>query len=108
MEFINNTIQSLNPANVNWSDLGDAVFYVLGVIVVIALVGSIIFSIVRRDIVFGFLKSTYEELKKVEWLGRGTTVRYSILTITMIALFMMFIVFADEVLLSIRNLVILG
>lgn len=108
MELINNILQNLNPANVNWSEFGDIFQYVITIVIAVALVGAVVFAIIRRDIVLGFLKSTYEELKKVEWLSRSMTVRYSVLTITIVAIFTVFIVASDEILLFVRNLIVLG
>jgi preprotein translocase SecE subunit len=50
-----------------------------------------------------FLKQTFLELKRSEWLSKENTFRYSILVIVAIIISLLFILGVDKVFLGVRN-----
>ena len=53
-----------------------------------------------------FIRESFNELKKVEWLDRKLTVQYSIIVITVLIAFAGFITYSDEFFLILRRLII--
>ena len=53
-----------------------------------------------------FFREVFAELKKVEYLSRSKTIRYSIFIIIALIISTIFLIAADKVLFAIRNLIL--
>jgi len=106
-EFFESIFSRLNPGEVDFNVAGDvAVFIGLWVLLFVIILG-IFFSIKNYRKIFDFLNQVYLELKKVTWLDRNSTYKYTVITLFAIIFGALFILFVDQAFLSLRNLVIL-
>ncbi len=55
---------------------------------------------------YNFIVQTLNELKKVEWLSKKLTVKYTILIVSCLVIGTLFILFVDQIFVQIRSLVI--
>ncbi len=53
-------------------------------------------------------KSVLKELKFVEWLSRGKTLRYAFLMLIILGAGTIFLLLADQILVSARNFILFG
>lgn len=106
VEFINNTVNSLNPGLIDFSNSEQAVGYVMRVIVALVILAIVIYCLKNLRRFVRFLRDTYQELRKVDWLNRADTVKYSMITLISLIISTFFIMGIDRVFLSIRNLIL--
>ncbi|GAB4285819.1 MAG: hypothetical protein Kow0081_3750 [Candidatus Dojkabacteria bacterium] len=104
--FIEGFIDIISPADVDFSSPVGIFVYVLKIVLVLVIAGLTIYSLSNMRNFITFLRSTYSELKKVEWLSRAMTFRYSLIVIITIFLSTLLLIFFDETLLLLRNLLI--
>lgn len=55
-----------------------------------------------------FFKGVLNELKQVEWLGKGKTFRYAVIMFVILAAATLFLLFADQIFTALRNLILFG
>lgn len=106
-DFFISIIDALNPANADFSSAAGVIIYVIKLILILGIAALTVFSVLNIKKFFAFVSETLLELKKVSWLTRKETIRYSLIVIISMALFTLFLLGTDKTLLFIRNLLIL-
>lgn len=110
MEIVTNTISQLintiNPANVNWGNAGAIAVYVITLLFILGVIGGVIYCVLNLKRFVNFLKNTYSELKKVTWLSRPDTYRYTVITIVAMVLSTLFLILVDQTFLLVRGMLI--
>ncbi len=106
IEAITTLIQDLNPSQVDWRSTGAIFIYALRWVGIILVFGLIVFASLNIRKITSFTIESWNELKKVEWLGRRMTIQYSIIVVAVLILFTGFITLTDEVFLFVRTLII--
>lgn len=110
MESIRNIVKeiidSLNPTSVDWQNAGNIAIYLLSLGIFLTILVAIFFGIKNIDKAYVFIKATFAELKKVSWLSREDTYKFTIITLAMIVVSTIFIVLADQAFLLLRGVLI--
>lgn len=103
---IKTTFDTVNPATVTWNEAGSIAGYAFKVAIILGVIVAIFLLIKNVGKGIDFLKTTYIELKKVTWLNRADTYKFSVITITMIIVSTIFIVLTDQAFLLLRGVLI--
>ncbi|MCA9380830.1 preprotein translocase subunit SecE [Candidatus Dojkabacteria bacterium] len=107
-QLITNTIFSINPGNVNWGN-GNGVFEFFSTwIIILVALGLIVYGVRNFRKGIDFIRDSWNELRKVEWLSRRMTYEYSIITFGVLIFFVFFILVVDELFLFVRTLLVRG
>ncbi|MCA9387349.1 preprotein translocase subunit SecE [Candidatus Dojkabacteria bacterium] len=107
-QFITDIIFNMNPGNVNWGN-GNGIFELISTWVgIILVIGLLIYTVRNFRKGTNFLRDSWNELRKVEWLSRKMTYQYSLITFGVLIFFIFFILAVDELFLAIRNLLVRG
>ncbi len=106
-EILKKLVEFINPVLVDWQNTGSIVSYALRLLLIIIIAVGLYFIILNSKKIFRFFETTYSELKLVDWLNRRDTIKFSLITISLIVLFTLFILLADRSFLNLRNLLIL-
>lgn len=106
IEFVKSIINSLNPTLVEFSNSEAAFGYVARVIAALIVLAIVIYCIRNFRKFVRFLRDTYQELRKVDWLSRADTIKFSVITLAMLVGSTLFIMGVDRVFLAARNLIL--
>jgi preprotein translocase SecE subunit len=107
LELLSSIITGLNPTDVAWTNAGEVAVFITKVIIFVAAIALLVYIIVKLPTTIRFIKESYRELRNVEWLSKVQTYRYSLVTLTVIILFSLLTLLADQAFLGLRNLLIL-